>query len=109
MKMSIVLGNAGLVLALTFGVSKIALSQDLAADGKKMYEQECVSCHLANGAGTGMYPAINKLSEEETLKLMQGYKDGSYGGNLKAIMEPFVKSKTDQQIKALVAYMATLK
>jgi cytochrome c553 len=64
---------------------------------------------MANGAGSGLYPAVNNLSKEKGLAMLKGSRAGTYGGSMKSVMVPFVKGKTDQQLEALAAYMATLK
>jgi len=95
-----------LVAVLTFG---IAISGNLAAEGEQIYKKECALCHQKNGEGSGIYPAINKLSKEEIVNKLIGYKDGSYGGPMKAIMTPNLKNKTEDQVKTLADYIVTLK
>lgn len=102
-------GFIALSVIYAMSVSGLAIAQGDVDEGKKIYEQECASCHMADGAGSGIYPPVNTLSEEDGLKMLKGYRDGTYGGSMKSVMESFVKGKTDQQLEALAAYMATLK
>lgn len=104
-----VAGLAGFTVLYTLSLTGLAVGQDPVAEGKKMYEQECSSCHMANGSGSGIYPAVNGLSKEKALEMLKGYQAGTYGGSMKSVMASFVKGKTGQQLEALAAYMATLK
>lgn len=104
-----VVGLAGLTALYTLSLTGLAIAQDPVAEGKKMYEQECASCHMANGSGSGIYPAVDNLSKEKGLEMLKGYRDDTYGGSMKSVMASFVKGKTDQQLEALAEYMATLK
>ena len=45
------------------------------------------------------------LSKADIEKSLHGYKDGSYGGAMKAIMKGQVAKLTDDQIKELANYM----
>jgi cytochrome c len=109
MKKSAFRGVIALGVFYTMSVSALAIAQGNVSEGKKIYEQECVSCHLANGAGSGIYPALKALSQEEALKRLKGYRDGTYGGSMKSVMESFSKGKSDKQLEDLAAYIATLK
>jgi cytochrome c553 len=88
-----------------------------AADAKAIYEKECAKCHGADGKGeTKMgkkwgakdYSSAKvqaELKDEAAFKaIKEGYKDKDG----KVIMKP-AEGLSDADIKALVAYMRTLK
>lgn len=88
-----------------------------AADAKAIYEKECAKCHGADGKGeTKMGKKMGakdyssakvqaELKDEAAIKaIKEGYKDKDG----KVIMKP-AEGISDAEIKALVAYMRTLK
>jgi cytochrome c553 len=60
----------------------------LFADGSAYY-QACKGCHGEKGekVANGVSKIINKMSKEEFIVALKGYKDGSYGGKLKGLMK----------------------
>ena len=63
----------------------------------------CVGCHGANGEGMGPNPKISGLPEEQFIKAMNEYKDGtrSHAG-----MKAFVTPLSDQDIAELAKFYA---
>jgi cytochrome c553 len=69
----------------------------------------CKACHGEKGekgfaAAPDKVPA--KLSKEDIVKALKGYKDGSYGGATKAMMTGQVAALTDAQIEELAIYIS---
>lgn len=62
---------------------------------------KCVACHGADGekAALGKSKVIKNMTKEEITSSLQGYKDGTYGGAMKAIMKPQVASLSAEDIK----------
>ena len=88
-----------------------------AADGKALWEANCTSCHGQNGAAdTPMGKAVKakdltdpKVQAEFTdAKAAQSIKEG-VKRNGETAMPAFAGTLTDDEIKALVAYVRTLK
>lgn len=89
-----------IVMAMVIGV---ALS---AADGAALF-QKCAACHGAQGEkmALGKSKVINTMQPSEIETALNGYKDGSYGGSMKALMKGQVATLTDDQIKTIAAYI----
>ncbi len=80
-----------------------------AADGATLYKK-CIACHGkdASKVPPGGTVASNTLSEEEIVKALKGYQDGSFGGKAKATMKLQTKNLTDEDIAALAKYIKSL-
>jgi cytochrome c len=89
-----------LSLALSLSVGTVAL----AADGKALYAK-CAGCHGADGSKTGMSKALKGMGADATAKALEGYKLKKFGGPKKAVMEAQTAKLSDDDIKALAAYV----
>jgi len=49
------------------------------------------------------------MSKEEIVTALKGYKDGSYGGAMKALMKGQVAAYDDTQIETVSAFIAAKK
>lgn len=78
-------------------------------NGEALYKT-CASCHgqKAEKEALGKSQVIAGWDKERTIKAMNGYKDGSYGGVMKNIMKPQVENKTDAEIEALATFISNL-
>ena len=106
------------LIPLTIALLAIPALSLCAADGKALYEEKgCTKCHGADGKGdTKMgkkYGAKDytdakvqdELKDEAAIKaIKEGYKDKDG----KVVMKP-AEGLSDEDIKALVAYMRTFK
>lgn len=63
----------------------------------------CANCHGQNGEKVALNKSkiINQMSKEDFIASMKGYKDGSYGGPLKAVMKGQVMKLSDQDMEDL--------
>ena len=88
----------------------VAGSTLMAADGAALYKK-CVACHGAKGEKKALNKSqvIGGWDAAKTEKALAGYKDGSYGGPMKALMKGQVASYSADDIKAVSAYIAGLK
>jgi mono/diheme cytochrome c family protein len=97
------------ILALV-AIALMAISPVLSAeDGAATFKAKCAMCHGANGEGKAKNPALNsadvkKMSDADlTTMIAEGGKD-------KKPMHAFkAKGLTDEQIKALVSHIRSLK
>jgi cytochrome c553 len=87
-----------------------------AGDAKALYEKECAKCHGTDGKGdTKMgkkvgakdYTDAKVQAEMKDDKAFKAIKEGLKEGD-KTLMKP-TQGVTDDEIKALVAYMKTFK
>jgi len=81
-----------------------------AVDGKTIYTQKCVSCHgmKAEKSALGKSQIIADFTEEQIKDALKGYQDGSYGKEMKGLMQGQVKSLNGEQIDALAQHITTL-
>lgn len=87
----------------------VSADADLVQKGKGLFTK-CISCHGANAekAALGKSQIIKGWESSKTIESLNGYKDGSYGGAMKAIMKGQVATLSDEDIKAIAAYVNTL-
>jgi cytochrome c553 len=105
------------LLTLTIAVAGMAALSASAADGKALYEKDCAKCHGVDGKGdTKMGKKYNckdysdpkvqaELKDDAAIKAI---KEGVKDKEGKPVMKP-AESLSDDDVKALVAYMRTLK
>jgi cytochrome c-type protein NapB len=65
----------------------------------------CAACHGKNFEKKAMNVSkvVKDMSKEDIVKALKGYKDGSYGGAMKAVMAGQVAKLDDAGIEALAA------
>lgn len=79
-------------------------------DGKSLqdyFDIQCASCHGNYGEKSALSTSkiIAELSEEEILKALRGFKDGSYGGEFAATMKGNIKALNDDELQALAKFI----
>jgi len=88
---------------LVLGVSAI-----MAADSAKLYGAKCAECHGMDGKDTSVAGKAIAGGSGALAKLT-GYKNGTFGGDQKVIMEGNVATLSDADMKAIASYVDTLK
>ena len=79
------------------------------ADGKAMYEKECIECHKANGEGfnDNFYPVLAGQHYKYLLRQMTEIRDGKRR-NANPDMVKIIKKYDNTQLVAISAYQASL-
>lgn len=92
-----------------------ALAQPTAApiasvDGDALFTQKCASCHGAKAekAALNKSQIIANFSEVQVKEALKGYQAGTYGKEMKGLMQGQAKGLSDAQIDALAKYISTL-
>lgn len=83
------------------------------AAGRKIFEQgitsenvpACQSCHGANAAGNDSFPRLAGQHPEYLVAQLQAFRSNARNN---PIMHPIVEHVTDQQIRDVAAYLASL-
>lgn len=80
------------------------------AHGKKLYDDNCVRCHGANGEGEAAkyYPRIQGQHYEYMLRQYQWIKEGKRRNSNPEMVEQ-IKWMTDRDTKAVIDYVSRLK
>lgn len=78
-------------------------------DAKTIFSA-CASCHGQNGEKKALNVSniIAGQNRDELISKMNGYKDGTYGGNMKGVMASQMKLLSSQKIEALAEYISKL-
>ncbi len=68
----------------------------------------CISCHGVNfeKSAMGYSRIVNQMSKEDIIASLNGYKSGTYGGHMKALMATQATKLSTQEIE-IVAQMIT--
>lgn len=85
----------------------LGVSALLASDGAKLYGSKCAECHGIDGKDAAI--AGKAITGGVTLSKLTGYKAGSYGGAQKETMQASISGLSDEDLKAVAAYVDTLK
>jgi len=104
------------ILLLTIAISTSALLTASAGDAKENFEKSCVKCHGADGKGKTKMGEKLSIKDLSDAKIQESFKDEDA---FKAIKEGIKKDDktlmkaaeglSDDEIKALVGYVRTLK
>jgi len=105
------------ILTLSIAIMAVSALSAGAADAKAAYDKDCAKCHGKDGKGQTVMgkkqgakdytdPKVqDELTDEAAFKAVkEGYKDK----NGKEVMKP-AKDMSDDEIKAVVAYMRKFK
>ena len=65
----------------------------------------CIGCHGTQfeKMALGKSKVVKNMSKENIIKAIKGYKDGSYGGDMKSLMRGQVSHLSDTDIEAIVS------
>lgn len=100
------IGMACSALVCLFAFSVAFADEDAAI----LYKTRCQSCHGAEGELSpikGVAP-IKGQNADDLLTMLEGYKNGIFGGAQRRVMEGIVKRLSNEQLKSLASYASTL-
>jgi mono/diheme cytochrome c family protein len=105
------------LVALSMTMLLASALSSLAADGKENYDKSCASCHGKDGKGDtkmGKKEGVKDYADAKSweglddAKAFKSVKEGMKEGD-KVKMKPFADKLSDDDIKAVITYMRTLK
>lgn len=87
-----------------------ATTETAAIDASALFAQKCVSCHGAKAEKSALNKSqiIANFSEVQVKEALKGYQNGTYGKEMKAVMQGQAKGLNDAQIDALAKYISEL-
>lgn len=82
----------------------------MAVDGGALFAQKCAACHGSKAEKSALNKSqiISGFSEQQIKDALHGYQAGTYGKEMKAMMQGQVKPLNDEQIDALAKYVSNL-
>lgn len=88
----------------------LSLYSYICAENNSLYKK-CAQCHGEKGEkiALGKSKVINKMNRVELEAAMKGYKNGTYGGEMKGLMKAQLADYGDAQIAAVAAEIIRLK
>ncbi len=105
------------IILLTIASLALSVLSASAADGKAIYEKDCARCHGADGKGDTKMGKKSGAKDYTDAKVQEELKDdaafkaikeGLKDKEGKIVMKP-AEGLSDEDVKALVAYMRTFK
>ncbi len=91
-------------------VEAVVVPSTASVDGEKLYKSTCLACHGMNAEKKALTKSqvIQGWASTKIEDALHGYKNKTYGGAMKTIMEGKAKDLSDDEIKALAGYISKL-
>jgi cytochrome c553 len=91
-------------------VQEIVTIEESKVINPKTVYKACSSCHGENAqkAALGKSKIIKGWSSDKIINALNGYKDGTYGGSMKALMAGQAKMLSDEKTKIVAEYISKL-
>ena len=88
---------------------EVAVIDKKEVDGSKIFVK-CAGCHGkdAEKKALGKSKIIKDWDEMKVADALHGYKDGTYGGTMKTVMNAQVSNLSDDEINAVAKYISKL-
>lgn len=100
--------TGAILLTLAAGFAWAQGNQALVAKGQRIYqEKKCAVCHAIKGQGAKSGPDLTAVGSKRDVEWLKAFLKDPKAANPKAKMLAF--KGTDEELEALVAYMASLK
>lgn len=80
----------------------------VAINGATLFKQKCATCHgqAAEKSALNVSESIAGWEVSRTVDALNGYKAGTYGKNMKGMMQGQVKMISDAEIQALAEFIS---
>jgi len=90
--------------------TKVETKKPVPLSGHTIFARQCASCHgqKAEKSALNTSKIIAGWDKKKVFAALKGYKDNSYGGNLKAIMKGQANHLNEEEMQAVAAYVSTL-
>ena len=90
---------------------KEAKIKETAANGQKIYDHHCASCHGKNGElePYNSSKQLTAMSEDEIIKAFREYSNDDKDNGMAIIMKPYVGLVFGDDLEAVAKYIQTLK
>ncbi len=95
---------------ITKSIDNVIESKNDSDDNAKSLFLKCVGCHGQNGEvhALGKSQKINEWDAAKIENALLGYKNGTYGGNMKGVMKAQVMNLSETDIKSLSTYISKM-
>jgi cytochrome c553 len=95
--------------AVTVDAATVTVTET-AIDATTLFAQKCASCHgtKAEKSALNKSQVIAGWKDTQIKDALKGYQSGTYGKEMKALMQGQAKGLSDAQIDALATYISTL-
>ncbi|MFN4262549.1 MAG: c-type cytochrome [Thioalkalivibrionaceae bacterium] len=103
---SVVFGTVSSVALLAASMFSTSVSAEDVAAGQTLYQNVCLSCHGAQGAGQAIFPSVQGQSVDYLTGKLELYRSGETVGQHTALMAPHARSLSDEDIANVAAYMS---
>jgi cytochrome c-type protein NapB len=76
----------------------------------EVYTDACIGCHgvMFEKSAMGYSRIVNQMSKEDIIASMNGYKNGTYGGHMKALMAGQVTNLSTEEIDAFAEMITNI-
>jgi len=76
----------------------------------EVYTDACISCHgvMFEKSAMGYSRIVNQMSKEDIIASMNGYKNGTYGGHMKALMAGQATKLSTEEINAFAEMITNI-
>lgn len=99
--------NINISLALIAILLSTLVADNSVVLGEQLYNKSCAQCHGERGEkkAFGRSLIIDELDKDTIAFMLKGYRDKSYGGDMKYFMTHYAKELDDTQIDSVSKYI----
>ena len=100
---------SGLLCVSIFSANTLIADDIANKEGVRLFER-CAACHgkMGEKQALGKSLVINQMTKEQIVTSIEGYKYGTYGGSMRALMKSQVAPLNKAQVEQIAVYVASL-